>query len=162
MSRHYPIVVSEAASAIYWSIWAILMSPTLTTTTIVENISFSTNGHSWQNEYPIESIPPIPTTPSMPQATSMDPPTTLPVPPVAPLTSEDFIIVSGSMFRAMVQLFKTLTAMDNALFWKMANIRAQPSEPRAPAEENIKVDVSPQVTYEAAIKPSSPLKNPAP
>ena len=55
------------------------------------------------------------TVPSMPQATSTDPPVTPPVPPAAPPTLEDFIIVSGSEFRAIVLLFRTLTATHNAL-----------------------------------------------
>ena len=58
------------------------------------------------------------------EATSTDPPATPPVPLAAPPTSEDFIIVSGTKFHAMVLLFKTLTTMHNALFRQMADIRA--------------------------------------
>ena len=116
-----------------------------------------------QDKHPIESIPFTPVVPSMPQATSTDPPVTPPVPPAAPPTLEDFIIVSGSEFRAIVLLFRTLTATHNALFRQMVDIRAQqdqhtailsqiqqhlglappqtniprPSEPRALAEETI-------------------------
>ena len=61
----------------------------------------------------------------MAQATSTDPPATPPVPLAAPPTLEDFITVSGSEFRAIVLLFRTLTATHNALFRQMANIRAQ-------------------------------------
>ena len=78
-----------------------------------------------QDERPTESISFTPIVPFMPQATSTDPPVTLPVPPAAPPTLEDFIIVSGSEFRAIVLLFRTLTATHNALFRQMANIRAQ-------------------------------------
>ena len=38
----------RGCSAIYWSIWAILVSPTLSVATIVEDISLSTNGHNWR------------------------------------------------------------------------------------------------------------------
>ena len=88
----------------------------------------------------------------------------------------------------MINLFKTLTAMHNALFQHMTDIRAQQdqhtailrqiqqhlglpppqtnipgaSEPRALAEETIKVDVPPQATHEAATEPSSSPENPAP
>nr|CAN82157.1 hypothetical protein VITISV_033258 [Vitis vinifera] len=78
-----------------------------------------------QDERPADSIPSTPVTPSMPQVTSTDPPATPPIPSVAPSTSEDFITVSSTEFRAMIQFFKTLTATHNALFWLMANIRAQ-------------------------------------
>ena len=78
-----------------------------------------------QDECPIESVPPAPATPSMLQATSTDPPATPPVPPTAPPTSEDFITVSGTEFRVMINLFKTLTATHNALFQQMVDIRAQ-------------------------------------
>ena len=78
-----------------------------------------------QDERPTESISFTPIVPFMPQATSTDPPVTLPVPPAAPPTLEDFIIVSGSEFRAIVLLFRTLTATHNALFRQMVDIRAQ-------------------------------------
>ena len=77
-----------------------------------------------QDERPTESVPPAPTAPSMPQATSTDPPATPPVPLAAPPTSEDFITIFGTEFRAMVLLFRTLTATYNALFQQMANIHA--------------------------------------
>ena len=102
--------------------------------------------------------------PSMPQATSTDPPATPPVPPAAPPTSENFITIFGTEFRAMVHLFQTLTITHNALFRQMVDIHAQqdqhiailrqiqqhlgllppphtdipgPSEPIAPAKEAI-------------------------
>ena len=139
-----------------------------------------------QDERPTDSIPPIPTASSMPQVTSTDPPAIPHVPPVVPPPSGDFITVFGLEFRAMVLLFRTLNATHDALFRHMRDIRAQqdqhttilrqiqqhlglappqtdiprPSEPIAPAEETITVDVSPQATHETATKPSSPPKNP--
>ena len=77
-----------------------------------------------QDELSRESVPPTPAMPSMPQATSTYPPATPPVPPAAPPTSEDFITIFGTEFRAMVLLFRTLTATYNALFRQMANIHA--------------------------------------
>ena len=61
----------------------------------------------------------------MPQATSSDPPATPHVPPTAPLPSQGFIAISGSEFRGMVLLFKTLNATQDALFQKMRDIRVQ-------------------------------------
>ena len=52
----------------------------------------------------------------MPQAAFSDPPATPPVPPTAPLPSQGFITISGSEFRGMVLLFKTLNATHDALF----------------------------------------------
>ncbi|KAJ9697273.1 hypothetical protein PVL29_009182 [Vitis rotundifolia] len=130
---------------------------------------------------PIDCIPPapaVPTTPSMPQATPTDPPATPPVPPAAPAPSEAPITIFATEFRAMIHLFKTLTATHNALFQQMRDIRAQqdphtvivrqiqqhlglsplhtdilgPSEPLVSAEETI----PPQATQEAATEPSSP------
>ncbi|KAL6347375.1 hypothetical protein AAG906_017114 [Vitis piasezkii] len=97
----------------------------------------------------------------------IDPPATPPVPPAAPPTSEDFITVSGTEFRAMINLFKTLTATHNALFQQMTDISG-PSEPITPAEkvipaqETTRADVPAQATHEAATEPSSPPENPAP
>ena len=91
-------------------------------------------------------------------------------------------------FHAMVHLLQTLATTHNALFRKMADIRAQqdqhtailcqiqqhlgllpppqtdipgPLEPIAPGEETIKADVPSQATHEAAIEPSSPPESPA-
>ena len=61
----------------------------------------------------------------MPQAASTDPPATPPVPPVVPPSSKDFITISGSEFRGMVLLFRTLNATHDALFRKMRDIRDQ-------------------------------------
>ncbi|KAL6333705.1 hypothetical protein AAG906_028891 [Vitis piasezkii] len=112
-----------------------------------------------------KSVPLTPTAPSMPQATFADPPVIPLVPPVAPPTSEDFITASGSKFRAMVLLFRTLTATHNiqqhlGLSPPQTNIPG-PSEPRAPAKETIRADVPPQATHEATTEPSSPPENPA-
>ena len=90
--------------------------------------------------------------------------TTPTVPPDAPSTSEAFITISAIEFRGMVHTFQILTTTHNALFWKMAAMRAhqdqhttifrqirqhlgllpppqpdipRPSEPIAPAEETI-------------------------
>ncbi|RVW70521.1 hypothetical protein CK203_059259 [Vitis vinifera] len=79
----------------------------------------------------------------MPQATSTDPPATPHFLLAAPPTLEDFITVSGLEFRAMTDI-------------------PGPSEPRAPAEETITTNVSPQATHEAATEPSSPPENPTP
>ena len=78
-----------------------------------------------QDELPVDFVPPTLAAPSMPQATFTDPPATPHIPPTAPPTSEDFITVSGTEFRAMVLLFQTLTTMHNALFLQMADIHAQ-------------------------------------
>ncbi|RVW18203.1 hypothetical protein CK203_106152 [Vitis vinifera] len=122
-----------------------------------------------------EAAPPRPAS----LAAFTDLPATPPIPPTTPPTSEDFITVSGMEFCAMINLFKTLTAMHNALFQHMTDIRAQqdqhtailrqiqqhlglpppqtdilgPSEPRAPAEETIIADVLPQASHEAATEP---------
>ncbi|RVW94511.1 hypothetical protein CK203_035651 [Vitis vinifera] len=93
----------------------------------------------------------------MPQATFTDPPATPPVPPATLPTLEDFITISGTEFRTMINLFKTLTATHNALFRQMVDIR----EPIAPTKETTRVDVPPQTTHEAAIEPSSRPENPA-
>ena len=61
----------------------------------------------------------------MPQVASTDPPATPPVPPVVPPSSKDFITISGSEFRGMVLLFRTLNATHDALFRKMRDIRDQ-------------------------------------
>ena len=61
----------------------------------------------------------------MPQATSTNSLATPLVPPVAPPLSQDFITISGSEFRGMVLLFRTLNATHDTLFWKMRDIRAQ-------------------------------------
>ncbi|KAL6322864.1 hypothetical protein AAG906_020890 [Vitis piasezkii] len=61
----------------------------------------------------------------MPQAASTDPPATPPVPPAAPPPSQDFITLSGSEFRGMVLLFKTLNATHDTLFRKIRDIQAQ-------------------------------------
>ena len=61
----------------------------------------------------------------MPQAASTDPSATPPVPPVVPPPSKDFITISGSEFRGMVLLFRTLNATHDALFRKMRDIRDQ-------------------------------------
>ena len=125
-----------------------------------------------QDERPTKYIPPTPAAPSMPQATSIDPPAISLVPPAAPPISEHFITVSGTKFRAMVQLFRTLTAMHNDLFQQMADIRAhqdqhtailrqiqqhlgllpppqtdipEPSEPITPAEEVIPAEETTRV-----------------
>ncbi|RVW20764.1 hypothetical protein CK203_113240 [Vitis vinifera] len=66
---------------------------------------------------PPRPVPPVPAQP--------DRHTTPPVPPVAPPPSQDFITISGSEFRGMVLLFRTLNATHDALFWKMRDIRAQ-------------------------------------
>ncbi|RVW22961.1 hypothetical protein CK203_093667 [Vitis vinifera] len=90
----------------------------------------------------------------MPQATSTDLPTTPPIPPTAPPTSEDFITVSGSEFRAMIQQHLGLPPPQTDI--------PRPLKPRALAKETITVDVPPQATHEVAFEPSSPPKNPAP
>ena len=69
-----------------------------------------------QDEHPTKSIPSTPTTPSMPQAAFTDPSATPPIPPVAPPPSQDFITISGSEFRGMVLLFRTLNATHDTLF----------------------------------------------
>ncbi|KAJ9707466.1 hypothetical protein PVL29_002481 [Vitis rotundifolia] len=102
---------------------------------ILEHMGYPTEPHlerrhhsqaaqAQQDEHPTDSIPPAPTAPSMPQATSTDPAATLPVPPTAPHTSETPITISATEFRAMIQLFKTLTAMHSALLQQMRDIRA--------------------------------------
>ncbi|RVW34489.1 hypothetical protein CK203_110301 [Vitis vinifera] len=68
--------------------------------------------------------------PSMPQATSTDPPATPPVPPAAPPTSEDFITIFGTEFRAMIDIIG-------------------PSEPIAPAKETTPA----QETHRAMSRP---------
>ena len=78
-----------------------------------------------QDEHATESIPSTPTIPSMPQATSTDPPGTPPVPPAVPPSSQDFITISGSEFRGMVLLFRTLNATYDAIFHKMRDIQDQ-------------------------------------
>ena len=72
----------------------------------------------------MESVPPAPA-PPMPEDTSTAHPTTPVVPPVAPSVSEASITIYAIEFCAMVHLFQTLTTTHNALFWKMADIRAQ-------------------------------------
>ncbi|RVW19105.1 hypothetical protein CK203_087626 [Vitis vinifera] len=102
----------------------------------------------------------------MPEAISTNPPATPSVPLAAPSTSEAFITISATKFRAMIHLFKTLTTTHNALFRQMSDI-PRPLEPIAPAkeaiptEETTRVDVPPKATHEAAIEPSSPSKSPA-
>ncbi|KAL6340771.1 hypothetical protein AAG906_027965 [Vitis piasezkii] len=120
----------------------------------------------------------------MPQATSTDPPATPPVPLAIPPPSQDFITISGSEFRGMVLLFRTLNATHDALFRKMRDIQAQQDRyyiildqhtailsqiqqhlslaPPRSGEETITADVLPQATYETALEPSCPLENPAP
>ncbi|KAJ9678917.1 hypothetical protein PVL29_020964 [Vitis rotundifolia] len=139
-----------------------------------------------------DSIPPAPAAPSMPQATSTDPPTTPPIPPAAPHTSEAPMTISAMEFRAMIQLFKTLTAMHSALFQQMRDIHAQqdqhtvildqhtaivlqiqqhlglPPPPQidipGPSEPLAPAEETnpPQATQEAAIEPSSPPQSHVP
>ncbi|KAL6313114.1 hypothetical protein AAG906_025762 [Vitis piasezkii] len=94
------------------------------------------------------------------QATSTDPPATPPVPPAAPPTSEDFITVSGTEFRAMINLFKTLTATHNALFRQMVDIRPITPVRRLFHSRDHQADVPAQATHEATTEPSSPPRTP--
>ena len=61
----------------------------------------------------------------MPQAAFTDPLATPPVPPAVPPPSQNFITISGSKFRGIVLLFRTLNATHDALFQKMRDIRDQ-------------------------------------
>ncbi|RVW62039.1 hypothetical protein CK203_064781 [Vitis vinifera] len=63
--------------------------------------------------------------PSIPQAAFTDPPATPPVPPTVPSPSQVFITISGSKFRGMVLLLRTLNATHDTLFRKMRDIRDQ-------------------------------------
>ncbi|RVW20558.1 hypothetical protein CK203_111438 [Vitis vinifera] len=145
---------------------------------ILEHISYPTEPHLKRRHHCREHftlnqwtqlanfIPPAPAAPSMPEATSTDPPATYPVPPAAPPTSEAPINISAMEFRAMIHLFKTLTATHN--IQKLLGLSSPPqtdisraSEPIAPPEETIRVDVPPQTTHEATTEPSSPPENPA-
>ena len=78
-----------------------------------------------KDELPVESVPPAPAAPASPEATSSEPLATPHVPPAAPPTSEASITISAMEFRAMIHLFKTLTAMHNSLFRQMVDIRTQ-------------------------------------
>ena len=80
--------------------------------------------HAQQDELPTESVPPAPIAP-MPEATYTAPPTTPAIPSAAPSTSEAFITISATEFRAMVHTFQTPTTTHNALFREMAAMRAQ-------------------------------------
>ena len=76
-----------------------------------------------QDEHLTKSIPSTLTAPSMPQAAFTDPLATPPVPPAVPPPSQNFITISGSKFRGIVLLFRTLNATHDALFQKMRDIR---------------------------------------
>ncbi|RVW72451.1 hypothetical protein CK203_060465 [Vitis vinifera] len=116
--------------------------------------------HSFYDELPVDFVPPTLAAPSMPQATFTDPPATPHIPPTAPPTSEDFITVSGTEFRAMIHQHLGLSPPQTDI--------PRPSEPIAlaedttPAQETHRADVPPQATHEAATEPSSPPENPAP
>ncbi|KAL6322902.1 hypothetical protein AAG906_021036 [Vitis piasezkii] len=135
--------------------------PTLSVATIVESISLLTNGHSWWDELPTESIPPTPTAPSMPEATSTDPPTTPPAPPVAPPTSEASITISATEFRAMIQQHLRLLPPPHTDIPGLLKPIAL-AEETTPVEETTRADVPSQATHEAATEPSSPSESPAP
>ncbi|KAJ9703048.1 hypothetical protein PVL29_004704 [Vitis rotundifolia] len=86
---------------------------------ILEYMGYPTEPHLERRhhyECLTNSIPPAPAAPSMPQATSTDPSVTPPIRPTAPHPSQDPITITAMEFRAMINLFKTLIVMHNALF----------------------------------------------
>ena len=82
---------------------------------------------SEHGELPAKTTPPVPT----PEATSAALPTTPTVPVVTPTTSESFITISASEFRALVHTFQTLTTTHSTLFQQMVEMRAHQDQQTA-------------------------------
>ncbi|RVW18202.1 hypothetical protein CK203_106153 [Vitis vinifera] len=131
-------------SSIYWSIWATLLSPISSATTITESIFTINQWTQLAERNSAESTPEAaPPRLVLQYQHSLTRHTTPPVLPVAPPPSLDFITISGSEFRGMhLGLAPPQTDIPRPL-----ELRA-PVEEMIPAKETITTDVSPQATHE--------------